>query len=274
MIIVRQRYYSNLGLEQRNYNIVSDIRHSGIRRAYKKQVGRARKKIAGKIDKSIKKDLIKKENLENNGWKASIDIKRNPIEQDLVKESLKNLRKSKDIVLKEGNLGNSRKENILFIPKNRITSLGELYHEIGHLKISSGKNGKLKKIISDKGQSQENLRDLIMIDSFGNLKTKKLRESNIKDPEILKTANNFFESSSILDSINRLTRGSFLIRDEKNASRLGLKQIKKKLPKNIWKKEKNRQKLANKSYMKSVSISSKIPIRNKVQIPSRRGEFN
>lgn len=31
MIILRQRYYSNLGLEQRNYNIITDIRHSELK---------------------------------------------------------------------------------------------------------------------------------------------------------------------------------------------------------------------------------------------------
>ena len=43
-MIIRRKYYSApLELEQREFGILSDLRHSGVKRVYKKYVGRARK---------------------------------------------------------------------------------------------------------------------------------------------------------------------------------------------------------------------------------------
>lgn len=42
--------------KQKEYNIVSDIKYSGLKRTYKKILGKQRVKIAEKIDRSILKD--------------------------------------------------------------------------------------------------------------------------------------------------------------------------------------------------------------------------
>lgn len=54
MIILRRR------IQERKYSIASDIYHSGLKRAYKKNVGRARVKIAKKIEDSIYRDYKQK----------------------------------------------------------------------------------------------------------------------------------------------------------------------------------------------------------------------
>ena len=48
--------------KQKNYSIISDIKHSGIKRTYKKQAGRIRRKVSKKLEDSIIQD---KNNYEN-----------------------------------------------------------------------------------------------------------------------------------------------------------------------------------------------------------------
>lgn len=51
MIILKRQLYSYIEPEQREYNIISDLYHSGIKRTYKKNVGRIRRKVGDKLNK-------------------------------------------------------------------------------------------------------------------------------------------------------------------------------------------------------------------------------
>lgn len=55
MIILKRQLYSQIEPEQREYNIISDLYHSGIKKTYKKSVGRVRRGIGNKLtDSAIK----------------------------------------------------------------------------------------------------------------------------------------------------------------------------------------------------------------------------
>lgn len=59
MIILKRQLYSYIELEQREYNIISDLYHSGIKRTYKKNVGRIRRSIGNKLTDSATKQREK-----------------------------------------------------------------------------------------------------------------------------------------------------------------------------------------------------------------------
>ena len=59
MILKRLCYSENLELEQREYNIASEIYHSGFKRAGKKYIGRARRNIADRLIKIQRNQIAK-----------------------------------------------------------------------------------------------------------------------------------------------------------------------------------------------------------------------
>lgn len=54
-MIIRRKYYSPLSLEQREYNVLSELYHSGGKRVYKKYVGKLRRALGNRIQKSVDK---------------------------------------------------------------------------------------------------------------------------------------------------------------------------------------------------------------------------
>ena len=78
MIILRQ--------EQKEYGIVSDIKYSGIKRAFKKNIGNARVKLADKFDKSIRKYLQEQKALENRGIGLGFTLRNGTKRQDIRRE--------------------------------------------------------------------------------------------------------------------------------------------------------------------------------------------
>lgn len=207
-------------LRQKNYNIIGDIKHSGIKRTFKKRIGRARIKLAGRIDKSIKKDLDKKKAAENEGTKLSMELHKIPETTNLANTEKEKLSKKYNINIKnaegENDLGLSSNNKNLIIP-NPI-SLGELKHEEGHLRNSIGKNGIIKKVVNKLGQTKKTANDLAILDGirdFPWLATKQGRKSNIISPELLNKTNKFFEDRKISNFIDRSIRGKLLIQDEK-----------------------------------------------------------
>ena len=57
MIVLKRQLYSQL--EQREYNIISDIYHSGIKRTKKKYIGRIRRSAGDKITKKLRNNRTK-----------------------------------------------------------------------------------------------------------------------------------------------------------------------------------------------------------------------
>ena len=266
-------------LRQKEYNLISDIEHSGIKRALRKKIGRVRVKLANKVDKSIENDLINKRMSEKKGLQLSNSLHRTPETTNLADAKIK--KSPVDGVNIEVNPNYSIPEvandySKITVPQD--ISLGELNHELGHIKNHSGDNGRLAKLINKKGQTPEYNRTLTILDYAGEepgIAAKQGRKSILArvDPDILEEVNKYFESAKLSDSSKRYIRGKMLVQDEKNASKWSLKRIKNELSPEVFDLEKERQRVANDSYRYAVQASSKIPIRNKIQIPSRRGDF-
>lgn len=265
-------------LRQKEFNVFTDIKYSGIKRALKKNIGWGRIKVANRLNKSLKNDLLKKQNAESAGRTISIDLHRDPETTELAKNEINRFSKENPkFKIKIENDGPyldlNRKE--INIPEN--ISAGEFNHEIGHIKNLSGENGKIAKFINKRGQTPRTNKDIVLIDELGkegNL-SKRKRKSILSgiNPKILREANEYYESPKISEAAKRFIRGRLLVQDEKNASRWGLKIIKNKLSPKTYNKEVARQNLANDGYKYAARVSSKIPIINKIQIPSRRGDF-
>lgn len=118
----------------------------------------------------------------------------------------------------------------------------------------------------------DSLDSIDLISSYPSILTNKgrldLAQGNIK---IAKKLESPYKSSTGI--VNKFVKGKLLFTDERNASKYGLKNIKGSLSKDIYKLEEQRQKAANDSYKSATKISYKLPLRNKIQIPSKRGEI-
>ena len=229
MIILRQK--------QKEYGIVSDIKYSGIKRDFKKNIGNARVKLADKFDKSIRKDLQEQKALENRGIGLGYTLRNGTRRQDIRRER-KGLLADENIRIHNGELGSNPRKGIIYLPEKTKASYGELYHEAGHIKNYRGENGKLVKIAARKGQTRET-NDMAtttsLLGSDLRLGNKKAREE-ILNTDTKAKVDDFLGASKITDSIKRLRQGSILITDEKAASRWGLRKIKNKIPKEAFEK--------------------------------------
>lgn len=269
-------------LRQKEFNIITDIKYSGIKRALKKNIGRARRNLAYKIDESIEKDLINKRKSQGTGRKLGNRLHNNPRVTSLAEAEIRMLKESGNTInrLPSGpsvNLDSGKFNFPLSV------SLGEVKHEEGHLRNFKGKNGKRAKKASILGQVEENFNDLNKIDVISStnkdlVRTSRKRDRDLllarsSDPELTKQVNDYFNSSKLSDSFDRFRRGIYLVQDERNASKWAINNIKDQVSPNVLDLEKRRQRAGNDSYKHSVLASSKIPIRNKIQIPSRKGDF-
>jgi hypothetical protein len=266
-------------LKQKEYNIVSDLKYSGIKRALKKNIGRVRRNLAGKIDKSIENDLINKIEVENKGNNLSKALHNIPETTNLAQQELKKIpEKELELVIKPWNVTPeiSSDYKTLVIPPN--ISAGELNHELGHIRNHKGTNGRLARTINRLGQTPESAMDVGIMDFIKEdpdiiIKAKRKQSLLAMNPENAGIINKHLESTSLSDSAKRLTRGKLLVQDEKNASKWSLKRIKKNLSPEVFNLERERQRVANDTYKHTMRASSKIPIRNMIQIPSKRGDF-
>lgn len=262
MIILRQKQYSP--------------GFSGIKRVLKKNIDNARMKLAKKLDKSIEKDLIEKNRFENLGTEFSDRLRERTITTEAAKSDIAKRINSGERISRT-HAKNPYIENGELILPNPISS-GELYHEIGHIENASGNNGKIPQFISKHGQTPENLREVNVMDLISSdyrYADKAQREELLKNsPETLKELNESLENKKPFESIKRFIKGKTLVRDERNASRWGLKKTREKInDPEVLSLEEQRQKAANETYNRSILASSKIPLRNSIQIPSKRGNF-
>lgn len=265
MIILRQKQYSP--------------GFSGIKQVLKKNIDSARMKLAEKLDKSIEKDLIEKKKLETEGFVLSRNL-RSKLEPGSTEKEIERIKASENKIgfKRDEGLGTSLDRTKIILPEGKEVSKGELYHELGHIKNYRGENGRLAKYAAEHGQTKEMLDGLSNIDVISknpSLALKKNREplKNIDPPEY-ENIENFFGTAKLKDLINRTYRGGLLNIDEQKASKWGLKKIKNEVSPDIWELEKQRQDVANETYKKSISVSRKIPLRNMIQVPERRGDFN
>lgn len=268
MIILRQK--------QKEYGIMSDIKYSGIKRAFKKNIGNARVKLADKFDKSIEKDLLEKNRLENLGTELSNRLRERTVTTEEARSDIAKRINSGERISRTRAKSPYIENGELILP-NPI-STGELYHEIGHIENAKGNNGKIPQFISKHGQTLENLREVNVMDLISSdykYANKAQREELLKNsPETLKVLNKSLENKNPFESIKRFIKGKTLVKDEKNASNWGLKRTREKISDpEVLSLEEKRQRAANETYNRSILASSKIPLRNSIQIPNKRGDF-
>lgn len=125
-------------LEEKDYSIISDLHHSGIKRTYQKSIGRIRRKLGDQISKSIQKDVITNRKLENNLRKTQSSA--NPVSEKTKKELDKRIGESGTYISESKSArqpsmsySKSYKTNVIEIPADQTVDYGDLTHEFGHV---------------------------------------------------------------------------------------------------------------------------------------------
>lgn len=270
--LVEKLYSEGWEIEQREYGLLSDITHSGLNRTYKKYIGRARRSIGNKLQRSISNDIertrilagsketspkvvltrkttraLTKEANSLGAKSTTIDLTSSPSTfptgrqnaQDLTGahyDGFLNNREYKKLM----NANNSYK-NIIVLPRK---SGAESYaHEIGHLKNQKMRFPRIVQNIENKYGIRDDYNTSMM-----------------RDP-----------GQGILKGIKNYFKGRVILAEEANASNNAMKLLKKS-----GVKEKDLR-LARKNldtdyqtYKAGTNYYYKTPIFNKIQIPSRR----
>ena len=269
MIVIRHKQEY---LDQKEFNIIGDIYRSGLNRTSKKYLGKARVKLAKRLSKSAIDDL-RRGKASSYKFNELIDSKSPEILGKLREEATKNNLVVVDRVPEMGEKGNSAfvlpghlvptARRVLpsissQIPEgevNGIISLGKngglasLSHEIGHYRSSQSRNPIIRKISNISASSQEKNESL--------------------ETALGRTGNNWQHGfKPILQDIGR---GTVMLLDEANASRNGVRILKKLgINEADRKAVKNIQKAAFNTHMYPQKANIKTTIRNTIQIPSRR----
>lgn len=267
--------FPDLTIEQREFGILSDVVRSGVKRSYKKYVGRARRSIGNKLKDSINKDLKDKRSAVNSFRNRDIVFDEN-VERKLIKESKNKYNsrtlgfplggdKSKNLVLKSKDIPkdlkvsdfpedqirvaskmiNSSKKNnyIIFHPSKSGTD--SLAHEIGH--IQNENKGLFNRSIS------------------------KLSSSIKMDQKPL---NDIKNDKGFRKGLGNLIKGKIRIQEEKNASKNAIRLLKNSgMKENDINKSRRNLDTALNTYIHDSNIRYKVPLMNRIQIPSRRGKI-
>lgn len=294
MIIIRNRekYFSsseeyNSYLEERRYNIVSDLYYSGLKRAYKKNVGRLRSKAADYLSKKtveevgnhhsalkkfmfspkVKNEEVKKEvikiatkdgdtrisrlKLDNMGGAyAGTNETLRPIFNGISREGIKQLNRGKDYRKAIRSLYNDKYKHQVFIPKGN--GVDDLAHEIGHVENSKSKG--LRKLINKVANSPETRREL--------------NEDHVK---LMYTGNN--GKSGIKTALKDYGKSLLISQEEKNASRAGRKMMEQAgASKEELRKAKEHHDAGVKTYKFVGKSNLYNTLKNTIQIPSRKSE--
>ena len=295
MIIIREREkcFSSpeeyeLWLEERRYNIISDLYHSGLKRTYQKNIGRLRSNIADSLsgksleqagksrealikhlggekvkNEGVKKGVIKqaikdgdtrisRTKLDGVGGSYTVGNKeaRETMKTEAVKGELKALNKPKDYKKTMKSFDKDKHKHQIFVPKGSGVEM--LAHEVGH--IENKKSRGLRKKISDIANSSETRRQL-------NEDSNKLSWVGNHGKSGIGTALKDFGKSLIIN------------KEEKNATKAGLKIMKEAgATKEELKKAKEHLKSGTKTYEHIGKANLFNTLKNSVQIPSRKSE--
>lgn len=279
--------------EQKQFGLISDISHSGIKRALKKQIGRSRKKVAELIDDSINKDLQHNVNVAKDFIAGQESLKPNKFKDRAFKRIKKKLEADgKTQVIEGGNdyyynphpqdiskvfrdalgIKDSTEKLIMTSDPKNVVALG---HEAEHLAHDLGKRGKIKKKISDLVVSPKEYGKFsatVNINSpFG---SKRIRQKGMYIP-VMKEMDAALSETGFRKGAKRFVKGKLRLVEERNATKGGIKTAKEAGLKGAdLENEIAVQNLGTKTYEPVASAYWKIPIRNRIQIPSRRGDFN
>lgn len=280
IILIKNKNFSIVieGVEyrQKEFGIVSDIYHSGAKRAYKKYAGRARKKIAARIEKSIAKDELKYNNALRD-YLSMNKVQNKDVERKLLREGKKrgartfgtdldgmggnytsSSKTSKEIAealhgqdkKKWQNSANKDAFQIVH-PSGSGTEL--LAHELGHVDNAT-KGGKIRKAINKRANSRKVRAEFQSSGAYGN--------DGATGGSVLGT---------IKESLRRFKNKKLVDIEERNASKRGIKFLKENgASKEEIKQAKENLEKAGKTYKTLGKRYYKFPLLNKVQIPSRR----
>ena len=278
-------------MEQREYNVVQDLYHSGIKRTVKKTVGRARKKTAKVLDNYMdrnieknnhalieffhKKDSLKKDPSE---VKRALDKYKDKLNYEVTQERLypngaANINKEGIKLAKEVGVNLDPylkgKENLVIAPEG--TFLGEALHEVGHLENSQSRG--LRGVINRAATTGSANLDVQSraATGYSPLGNKRVRFESGTNQDV----ENALGQTGIVTSVKNAFTGVARRVEESNASRFAKKKL--KASNNIDKKRQKQEvellNIGGKAYTPLLKNSVVLPIRNKVQIPSRRGDF-
>lgn len=287
MIVLRKRCWS----EDRNYSILGDIYRSGLKRSGRKYIGQLRRGIGNRLEASIRRNRINFRQAVNDINKYPI-VKNSILDRKLMKESnnlggkvtrlnptntggkvipaveknkldlsnhyfnptdketiffpedalLKNYRRKVGMNLNQA-IDSGKYSDIIFYPVGSGTET--LAHEIGHLSNSKSKG--IRRLINQTGN-----KDMGDFNHF--------IKNNWRD-----------NSSGLLEAGKRFIKGKVLLAEESNASKYG-RSIMKNLGasvKDIDQTKKIQDRFLD-TYKNQVSAYWKSPLKNKIQIPSRR----
>jgi hypothetical protein len=278
-----RRFSTTLSLEEREYNIASDLYHSGLGRASKKVIGRIRRDLGAKIERSIinksskiseyneldrilkvpapprmTRKLSREANVRNSRVMGNISPDSEVfIPESFDKTKLENLRRSafipgikkKDKVsalISHKELSSGKK--LISYPRNKLITdnpagIDDLAHEIGH--VDNGLSNGIKRLIHRKAGYY---RPLMEINNPNNINKR-----------------------GLLNSLKNLIKGETMVLEESNASRSGLRLLKKNgASKDVLGRSKRSLDNSLKTYKNARDNMSLYPIRNSIQIPSRR----
>lgn len=277
----------------KEFSLVGDIYHSGAKRAYKKYVGRTRRTLAKKINKSASKDLLK--GVEEGGKMLdSSKVENKPIREELYREAGKNSARVHKIDI-DGQRG-SYIFSSSSLKKRSATGQNFKKVEIDTLegkKTIKNSNRRVKGLnkslklgrhdyqIFNTNGKEELAHEIghAMNSKTKNLK-KRLTNALANSTDVRKTLNNDVKDminyggvkrSGLGSTIGTLIRNKIIESEEKNASKNAIKLLKEKgASKDEISKAKDNLKHGLNSYKYTGRAALKSNIAQTVEIPSRR----
>lgn len=283
-----RRFSTTLSLEERDYNIVSDLYRSGLGRTSKKIIGRTRRSLGNSIEKSITSDIRKLKNAESIADSNTSRSYYPKVKENLSREAKKrnseivNIRYDKssgevrgdkfvsnykalkspefkemidirDNAKKIGDIDTYKEadkaindilggKNIIYHSYEPNEGVEALSHEIGHSDNYISKNPIKKFIHSRSGGVYKDLSSMLGLDQKG-----------------------------LVSSVKNYLKGLTILGEESNATRTGIKLLKRSGVDNSAVNESSRILRGSlDTYKYANNINSKYPMRNSIQIPSRR----
>ena len=265
---------SDQTLEQREFGILSDVVNSGVKRSYQKYVGKARRSIGNKLKDSIRDDM-RKANLANN-YAHSNKIVNGEVEKNLIRYSKgKNNSRVIDIVDRSGNSlpnGASKSKDLL----NGINESSEVRDELSDRMIRKLKNSAEKSdyiVTHPSGSGVEKLSHEIghIENSKGGIFKGVINRMNDNIIKNRSGYNKYKSDRGIGKSVKEYLKGKVNYIEERNASKNAMKLLKDQGLDNKGLSESKRSlDAALDSYKYGNRVRYKIPLMNKIQIPSRR----
>lgn len=265
---------SDQTLEQREFGILSDVVNSGVKRSYQRYAGKARRSIGNKLKDSIRDDM-RKANLANN-YAHSNMVVNGEVDKNLIRYSKgKNNSRVMNIVDRSGNSlpnGASKSKDLL----NEINESSEVRDELSDRMIRKLKNSAEKSdyiVTHPSGSGVEKLAHEIghIENSKGGIFKGVINRMNDNIIKNRSGYNKYKSDRGIGKSVKEYLKGKVNYIEERNASKNAMKLLKDQGLDNKGLSESKRSlDAALDSYKYGNRVRYKIPLMNKIQIPSRR----